>query len=125
LSKLGMLAVIVSVAALAWAGHGSARPREATALMEQFAGKAEHARKIHPDTANVIARLVSQPSYDCNRVVCGEPLRARNRVVRARLKMLVADKTPVNEVPGAREADASPIGTEDITTGSTGSRKPK
>ena len=87
------LALLFAIAPLGWAGGSTARPVEATALMERLTGKIEHAQKLHADTAREIARLMSQPWFDCNRVTCSEALRVRNAGVRQRLKLLVAGKT--------------------------------
>ncbi len=92
--KAPVLSVLVlAIAPLGWASGSPARPIEATVLMEGLAAKIEHAQKLHPDTAREIARLMSQPSTDCTRVTCSEPLRARNAAARRHLELLVASKT--------------------------------
>ena len=91
--KGGAAAVALSVAlALCWAA--GRQPVEATARMEQAAAKMERMRIIHPDLAGEIARLMSRPEYDCNRVACSAALQTRNGAARNRLTILMARKAP-------------------------------
>jgi hypothetical protein len=97
--NVSTVALIMTVPALVWAGSSKVHPLEATVQMERFAGKAEHAKTIHPDTARAIARLMLRPRYDCNQVGCSEQLQARNSAVRNRLETLIANHTPLDDGP--------------------------
>jgi hypothetical protein len=84
--------VIASTAAVAlFLASGSIhRPLEATVQMERLAVKLQQMKAIHPETAQTIATLVIQPSYDCNQVSCSPGVQARNSIARSRLKAILA-----------------------------------
>jgi hypothetical protein len=96
----GALAAIavIAVVTLCWTVGGPRRPLEAAVQMERMAVKLEQIKVIDPDTARAIARFVDQNGYDCDKVICGTQLQARNRAARNRLKTLIAEKTPSNEL---------------------------
>lgn len=87
----GMSTVIGSVAAVALflASGGTSRPLEATIQMERLAVKLQQMKAIHPETAQAIASLILQPSYDCDQISCSPAVRARNDTARARLTAIL------------------------------------
>jgi hypothetical protein len=101
----GSAAVLVSVTAvgLLVAMGSTARPLEATAQMEQLARKLEHARTVHPDTASTIAKLISQPWYDCTQIACNSQLQRRNESARARLKAISLNNDLELQTAGASD----------------------
>jgi hypothetical protein len=70
------------------------RPEQATRQMERLAAQLETTTAIPAATANAVARVMSQPWYDCGHVACSAELADRNRAVRSRLKTLLAGKGP-------------------------------
>ena len=106
--NVSTLAAIMALPALVWAGSGRISPLEATVEMERFAGQATHVKTIHPDTAREIARLMSRPGHDCDRVRCSEQLRARNHAVRTRLETLMANHAPLGDGAMASQRDLAP-----------------
>jgi hypothetical protein len=88
----GLSAVIASAAVLAMflASGSTNRPLEATVHMERLAVKLQQMKAIHPDTAQTIASLVLQPSYDCNQLACSPAVQVRNSTARSRLKAILA-----------------------------------
>jgi hypothetical protein len=100
-SHSAFLWVKTSAAAFAWIGGialllafgRTTSPQDATAEMEQLVLRVERAQAIHPVTAQEMERLVRQSAYDCNQVDCSPELAARNSVARARLQMVIAQKT--------------------------------
>jgi hypothetical protein len=83
-------------------------PFDATAHMEQLAE--ELARRAIPEhTAAAIARLIQQPRYDCRRFDCDAVLETRNRVARARLNALMAERHPYGRIDRIGRASASVV----------------
>jgi hypothetical protein len=94
----GLLVAIGScVAATFFLGNGYG-PDETTAHMERLVKQLDRMTTITPETARMIARLVSQPGYDCDRVACDARLRERNRAVRADLATAMVVKISGEEV---------------------------
>ena len=86
------------------------RALEATAQMEQLATILSRSQRIAPDTAREIARLIQQPSYDCQQVPeCGPALELRNLTARAKLMMLIGSVAPPHEpasaIAGSRKCE--------------------
>jgi hypothetical protein len=79
--SVGLLFLAIVVA---WIGL-SESPREATAIMERFALRAEAAQRIAPETRDVVAKFLVLRRYDCGQVKCDEQLQARNRLAREKL----------------------------------------
>jgi hypothetical protein len=62
---------------------------------------------VRPETARAIARITSQPTYDCEQVACDLTIKARNMAVRFRLETLLAEKASAGGVevaPSAKRA---------------------
>src|SRR5262245_24903234 len=99
----GLAVCMLGGVAVAWvATWASSRgPLEATARMEQLAAKIDRARMLDRQTAQVIARLMRRPAYDCAQLPCGAALQARNSAARAQLAAAMARHV------GAREASAA------------------
>jgi|SRR5262245_53409174 len=73
---------VAAAAALLWTAGGTVRPLEATVLMERLTAKVEQTKSIQPDAARAITRFVDQNEFNCDKVVCGAQLQARNRAAR-------------------------------------------
>ena len=94
---------ITTIVAFAWIGAiafmlvfgRTASPHDATAEMEQLVARAERAHAIHPITAQEMERLIRQSAYDCQQVDCSPQLAVRNSAARARLQVIIAEKTDV------------------------------
>jgi hypothetical protein len=82
-------ACLIMILAAAAGGSG---PLAATAQMEQVAEALARNTALPAPTATALARLIEQPWLDCSRVACEAELAARNRIARARLKALVAER---------------------------------
>lgn len=123
--KCGLAAIAAGAAmALFWTVGGTVRPLEATVQMERLTAKVAQAKFIHPDTAHAITRFIDQNGYDCDKVVCGAQLQARNRAIRDRLKTLIAEKAPSNGLAGLRKQDPLIIDAGLAATGATAGTEP-
>jgi hypothetical protein len=71
-----------------WIGL-SESPREATAIMERFASRAETAQRIAPETRDVVAKFLVLRRNDCGQVKCDEQLQVRNRLAREKLTRVI------------------------------------
>jgi hypothetical protein len=91
--------------ALAWAGIATPGAAEATARMEQLAGRIEHAGVLHPDTVQQLEQVLHTPQYECGRVHCRPELEARNQAARARLEKAIARIYPGQIVAASRPHD--------------------
>jgi hypothetical protein len=96
---------LCAVAALVCAGFGTCNPADATARLEQLAGKIERAAVLHPDTARQLEQLMDMPQFDCARVPCNTELQTRNQAARERLRQSIARKIHPGEVVAAGHAD--------------------
>ena len=81
---------LCGIVVFSWAGPGVPSAADATARMEQLAGKIERAEALQPDTVRRLETVMHRPQYDCARVRCGADLRARNQAARARLETAIA-----------------------------------
>src|SRR5262249_16016311 len=115
---------IAAVAALLWTAGGTVRPLEATVLMERLTAKVEQTKSIQPDAARALTRAVEQNEFNCDKVVCGTQLQARNRAARNRLKTLIAEKTPANDVAGIGKQAPLIIDVGLAATGATAGTEP-
>jgi hypothetical protein len=68
-------------------------PSATTDRMERIVAQLDRTSAIRPETAQAIARIISQPGYDCDRVACDQNLKARNMAVRFRLETSLALKS--------------------------------
>jgi len=105
LKGLASATAAVAGIGLLLASAGTTRPGEATAQMEQLANKLEHAKAVHPETAQTIASLIRQPWYDCTQVACTAQVQIRNDAARARLKPLLLNRKPEIQTAGAEAQD--------------------
>jgi hypothetical protein len=85
-------------------GYG---PGEPTAHMERLAKQLDGMTMITPETARTIARIVSLPGYDCDRIACDAQLKERNRAVRAYLATLMATTTRARRSTSPHEGQQS------------------
>src|SRR5262245_50468239 len=113
-----------AVVALLWMAGGTVRPLEATVLMERLTAKVEQTKSIQPDAARAITRFVDQNEFNCDKVVCGAQLQARNRAARNRLKTLIAEKTPANDLAGIGKQEPLIIDVGLAATGATAGTEP-
>jgi hypothetical protein len=79
-------------------------PSATTDRMERIVAQLDRTSAIRPETAEAIARIISQPGYDCERVACDQNLKARNMAVRFRLETSLALKAL------AVASSATPVG---------------
>ena len=79
-------------AALLCVGLGIRPPTDATAQMEQLAGRIDRARTLHPDASRKLKQLMDMPQYDCARLACSLALHTRNQEARERLRQSIARK---------------------------------
>jgi hypothetical protein len=107
----GFLAVItLCVAAIGMVTvlNNNFGPSATTDRMERIVAQLDGMNAIRPETAQAIARIMSQPGYDCERVACDQNLKARNMAVRFRLETSLALKAGGVEVASsARPAGAN------------------
>jgi hypothetical protein len=96
----GLLVAIAACGAigLAMASRNDFGPRETTARMERMIEQIDRMSAIRPETAQAIARVISQPAYDCDQVACDQNLKARNMAVRFGLETSLAEKASAGAV---------------------------
>jgi hypothetical protein len=94
----GLLVAIGSCVAVGFFLGNGYGPQEPTAHMERLAKQLDGMTTITPETARMIARMVSQPGYDCDRIACDAQLKERNRAVRADLATVMVAKISGEEV---------------------------
>jgi hypothetical protein len=80
---VGALFILAMVFGLIGSTNSS---EEATAVLERLASKVESPQRISPETRNVLAKLLAERDYDCDRLKCSARLHERNRVARARVE---------------------------------------
>jgi hypothetical protein len=114
---------VAAVAALLWTA-GATVPLEATVQMERLTAKVEQTKSIHPDTARALTRFADRDEYNCDKVVCGTQLQARNRAARNRLKTSIAEKTPPNDVADIGKQDPLIIDAGLAATGAIAGTEP-
>jgi hypothetical protein len=108
---LGVIASCVAIIGLVTALSNNFGPGALTDRMERIVAQVDRMTAIRPETAAAIARMISQPGYDCEQVACDQNLRARNMAVRFRLETSLALKTGGVEVASsALPAAASAAG---------------
>jgi hypothetical protein len=73
-------------------------PDETTTRMERILTQLERMHSVRPETAQAVARIISQPGYDCERIACDANLKARNMAVRFRLETTLAAKALAGEL---------------------------
>jgi hypothetical protein len=123
--KCGFAAIAASAAVvLLWTVGGPVRPLEATVQMERLTAKVAQTKFIHPDTVHALTRFVDQNGYDCDKVVCSPQLQSRNRAARDRLKTLIAEKAPSNDLAGLGKQGPLIIDAGLATTGAVAGTAP-
>jgi hypothetical protein len=85
-------AALCATVALVLTGTSPRHATEATAQMEQLAGRIDRARILQPETARQLVELINSPQYDCTRIACSRELQDRNRTARVRLEQAIAGK---------------------------------
>jgi uncharacterized membrane protein YccC len=73
-------------------GLGIRPATDATAQMEQLAGRIDRARVLHPDATRELEQLMDMPQYDCAQIACSLVLQTRNQEARERLRQSIARK---------------------------------
>jgi hypothetical protein len=89
---LAMIASCVAVIGVIAVLNNNFGPRALTDRMERIVAQLDRISTIRPETAHTIARVISQPGYDCEQVACDQNLKARNMAVRFRLETSLALK---------------------------------
>jgi hypothetical protein len=84
-----LILVGIAVNKMGIAANNRQRVLEATVEMERLATKLDHAMKIAPETKLEIARIISQPWYNCIQMACPTVLETRNRTARAHLRTVL------------------------------------
>jgi hypothetical protein len=101
---LAVIALCVAGIGLVTVLNNNFGPSATTDRMERIVAQLDRTSAIRPETAEAIARIISQPGYDCERVACDQNLKARNMAVRFRLETSLALKAL------AVASSATPVG---------------
>ena len=96
----GLLVAVAAFGAIGFAVSPSNDfgPRETTDRMERIIAQLDRMSAIRPETAQAIARVISQPAYDCEQVACDPMIKARNMAVRFHLETSLAEKASAGGV---------------------------
>ncbi len=103
-SKISLSAVLLVFAIVIASTGLTESPREATAIMERVAVRAEAAQRIAPETRETVLKLLATRHYDCDRVKCDEQLQVRNRLARERIRQAIFNASFASD---AAEHDAN------------------